>query len=146
MLRLVFSTAARRTWPKLRRGYDGRNGIGNANHKLRTCAFIIRRTTPYRSVLPVTPCHDVYVKRFFWRDEDVPARTKRENAQLKEFGANIRRERLAQNLTQQRLAELVDLNIRNLQKIEAGETNVLVTTLVRLRHALNCAADKLIPP
>lgn len=48
-------------------------------------------------------------------------------------------------MTQERLAELVNLNIRNLQKIEAGETNVLVTTAVRIRSALRCSADKLLP-
>lgn len=66
-------------------------------------------------------------------------------AQLKIFGGNVRRERVARGLTQARLAEMVDLNIRNLQKIEAGETNVLVTTVMRIRRALGCVADKLIP-
>lgn len=73
-------------------------------------------------------------------------RTAKENAQLRDFGANVRRERTARGYSQERLAEMVDLNIRNLQKIEAGETNVLVTTAIRLRHALNCSADKLFPP
>lgn len=73
-------------------------------------------------------------------------RSKAENAHLKLFGANVRRERVARGMTQARLAERVDLNIRNLQKIEAGETNVLVTTLVRIRAALKCPADRLVPP
>ncbi len=72
-------------------------------------------------------------------------KTPDKNAQLIKFGANVRRERTLQGMTQARLAELVDLNIRNLQKIEAGETNVLVTTVTRIRRALNCSADKLIP-
>ena len=72
-------------------------------------------------------------------------RAKREDAQLKVFGANVRRERVSRGMTQEHLAELIDLNIRNLQKIEAGETNVLITTAVRIRRALNCSADKLIP-
>ena len=76
-----------------------------------------------------------------WR---VP-RTGRENAQLKEFGANVRRERVALGMTQGRLAELIDIDIRNVQKIEAGETNVLVTTATRIRQALGCSAEKLIP-
>jgi transcriptional regulator with XRE-family HTH domain len=41
-------------------------------------------------------------------------------------------------MTQEKLAELADLNIRTLQKIEAGQTNILVTTAIRLRHALGC--------
>ena len=44
-------------------------------------------------------------------------------AQLKAFGANVRRERTAQKITQEKLAELVDLNIRTIQKIEAGHVN-----------------------
>ena len=72
-------------------------------------------------------------------------RTVRENAQLKQFGANVRRERDALGMTQSRLAELIDIDIRNVRKIEAGETNVLVTTVTRIRKALNCSAEKLIP-
>jgi len=59
--------------------------------------------------------------------------------QLKLFGANLRRERLARGFTQERLAELADLNPRTLQKIEAGQTNILVTTAQRLRSAVGCA-------
>ena len=73
------------------------------------------------------------------------ARTTEEQVQLRIFGANVRRERTAKGITQERLAEMVNLNIRNLQKIEAGETNVLVTTAARIRRALGCSADKLIP-
>ena len=54
--------------------------------------------------------------------------------QLKTFGANVRRERVAAGLTQERLAERADLNIRTLQSIEAGELNVLVTTAMRLQR------------
>jgi len=58
--------------------------------------------------------------------------------QLKRFGENLRRERMARKMTQEKLAELADLNIRTLQKIEAGQTNILVTTAMRLRRALGC--------
>ena len=51
---------------------------------------------------------------------------------------------MRRNVTQERLAELADLNIRTLQKIEAGETNILVTTAVRLRKALVCAWEELL--
>ena len=61
-----------------------------------------------------------------------------ENDQLKRFGANVRRERTAKGLTQEQLAELVDLNIRTVQKIEAGHTNILITTAIRFRDALKC--------
>ncbi len=72
-------------------------------------------------------------------------RTARDNAQLKTFGANVRRERDAIGMTQARLAELIGIDIRNVQKIEAGETNVLITTATRLRQALGCSAEKLLP-
>jgi transcriptional regulator with XRE-family HTH domain len=58
--------------------------------------------------------------------------------QLKVFGSNLRRERMARKVTQERLAELADLNVRTLQKIEAGQTNILITTAIRLRTALGC--------
>jgi len=66
-------------------------------------------------------------------------------AELERFGANIRRERNARNLTQEKLAELADLNIRTIQKIEASELNVLITTAIRLHGALKCSWDSLLP-
>ena len=64
--------------------------------------------------------------------------------ELKSFGARLRRERMARELTQEKLAELADLNIRTLQKIEAGQTNILVTTAIRLRRALRCPWDSIL--
>ena len=52
------------------------------------------------------------------------------------LGANIRRERLARGLKQERLAELAELNPRTVQKIEAGSITILVTTLIRIRAAI----------
>jgi len=48
-------------------------------------------------------------------------------------------------MTQEKLAELADLNIRTVQKIEAGDINILVTTILRIRHALKCPWEKLLP-
>ncbi len=59
-------------------------------------------------------------------------------AQIKAFGQNVRRERMRRKITQEKLAELVDLNIRTVQKIEAGDVNILLTTVLRLRKALGC--------
>jgi len=64
---------------------------------------------------------------------------------LDDFGANVRRERVRKGLTQERLAELVDLNIRSVQKIEAGTINALVTTVIRIQRALGCSWNKLLP-
>ena len=63
--------------------------------------------------------------------------------QLKSFGANLRRERMARQITQEQLAEAAELNIRTLQKIEAGQTNILLTTAIRLKTALKCDWDRL---
>jgi transcriptional regulator with XRE-family HTH domain len=52
---------------------------------------------------------------------------------------------MAQGVTQEKLAELADLNVRTLQKMEAGQTNILVTTAMRLRKALGCPWDSLLP-
>jgi transcriptional regulator with XRE-family HTH domain len=64
--------------------------------------------------------------------------------QLRSFGGNLRRQRVARKITQERLAETADLNVRTLQKIEAGQTNILVTTLMRLKKALECRWDQLL--
>ena len=65
--------------------------------------------------------------------------------ELEAFGANLRRQRMAVAMTQERLAELADLNIRTLQKIEAGQINILVTTVLRLQRALGCRWEQLLP-
>ena len=63
---------------------------------------------------------------------------------LRELGANIRRERMEKEFTQERLAELADLNLRTIQKIEAGRINILVTTAMRIQSALECPWKKLL--
>jgi transcriptional regulator with XRE-family HTH domain len=65
-------------------------------------------------------------------------------AQLKRFGANVRRERMRRGLTQEKLGETAELNPRTIQKIEAGDTNILVTTVIRIQRALRCAWENLL--
>ena len=65
-------------------------------------------------------------------------------ALLKRFGANVRRERVRRKLTQEQLAEQVGFYPRSVQKIEAGEINVPLTTLARVQAALGCRWDDLI--
>lgn len=69
----------------------------------------------------------------------------RKNPDCVAFGANVRRERMAKGITQERLAELVDLNVRTVQKIEAGVINILLTTIVRIFRALDCPWERLMP-
>ena len=52
---------------------------------------------------------------------------------------------MARGITQERLAELVDLNIRTVQKIEAGEINILLTTVLRFFRVLTCPWERLMP-
>ena len=64
---------------------------------------------------------------------------------MKAFGANVRRERTDKAMTREKLAVLVDVNIRTVQKIEAGDINVLVTTALRIQKALGCSWTRLMP-
>lgn len=49
-------------------------------------------------------------------------------------------------LTQEALAEKTELNIRTVQKIEAGHINILVTTLRKIQGVLGCKWDALLGP
>ena len=64
---------------------------------------------------------------------------------LKQLGDNVRRERIGKKMSQQQLAEFAGLNIRNVQRIEAGEIDVLLTTTVRIQKALACPLERLVP-
>ena len=55
------------------------------------------------------------------------------------------RTRVEREITQEALAERAELNPRTLQKIEAGQTNILITTAMRLREALGCDWEDLMP-
>jgi transcriptional regulator with XRE-family HTH domain len=64
--------------------------------------------------------------------------------QLKVFGANLRRARMARKITLETLSERANLNIRTLQKFETGQSNVLITTAQRLRHGIGCPWNELL--
>jgi transcriptional regulator with XRE-family HTH domain len=64
---------------------------------------------------------------------------------LKSVGENVRRQRRALGMTQEKLAELAELAPRTIQKIEAGRLDILATTVRRLRQALRCRYDDLLP-
>ena len=63
------------------------------------------------------PCNQWQSRRL------VPARSA-EARFITTLGAKLRRERTARGLTQERLAELADLNPRTVQKIEAGDITI----------------------
>lgn len=52
---------------------------------------------------------------------------------------DVRRERVQAKLSQKVLAERADLNVRTIQKIEAGDINILVTILAKLQVAIGCS-------
>jgi len=54
------------------------------------------------------------------------------------IGRTIARLRTEAHLTQERLAELAGIDTRSLQRVEAGEWNISVDYLDRLRGALRC--------
>jgi len=70
---------------------------------------------------------------------------RKEQMRLKIFGANVRRERSLRGLTQEELAERTQISTRNLQRVEAGELNILLTTVLRIHLALRCSWKKLMP-
>jgi len=72
----------------------------------------------------------------------LPLGPQRENA-LKHIGGNIRRERTALLMSQEKLAGLVGLNVRTVSKIEAGQLNIRPETLEKIREALGCPLAKL---
>lgn len=73
-------------------------------------------------------------------------RSTAQNRKLQDLGANVRRERVRAELTQEQLAEKADLNPRTIQKIEAGDIEILVTTLGRLQAAIGCSWAALLGP
>lgn len=71
--------------------------------------------------------------------------SKKEWKRIQTFGANVRRERVRKRLTQDELSERAEIATRNLQKIEAGQINILVTTAFRIQLALRCPWKRLAP-
>ena len=63
----------------------------------------------------------------------------------KKFGDNVRRERVARKLTQEKLAEMSNLSISGIQNIESAKTGTLGSTVSRIQKALKCSWEKLMP-
>lgn len=60
------------------------------------------------------------------------------------LGRNIARLRAASGLTQERLAEVVDIHPRYLQKLEAGDTHPSLMVLCRFKTVLGCDWNELL--
>lgn len=72
------------------------------------------------------------------------ALSKEQTEFLNAFGGNVRHLRSVAGLTQAKLAEKLDLELRTIQKFEAGEINLPLTTLYRVRWALGCGWEALL--
>jgi transcriptional regulator with XRE-family HTH domain len=82
--------------------------------------------------------------------DERPSRVHRETArfkkELKIFGQRVRALREEQGWTLEKAAERCDLDLKHLQKIEAGQLNVTFVTLVRLAVGFRTPMSALFPP
>ena len=60
------------------------------------------------------------------------------------LGRNIRICREAKGLTQERLAELSNISVKHISKIELGKINLKIETLVNIANALDVSTDTLL--
>ncbi len=65
---------------------------------------------------------------------------------LSHIGANVRARRQKLGLTQERLAERSDLDLRFVQRVERGQTNLSVAVLVALTDVLETTPAALFKP
>lgn len=63
---------------------------------------------------------------------------------LQSLAANIKKYRKKANLTQDRLSEMLKMDVRYLQRIEKGEINIGVELLVRCAEALSIDPGRLL--
>jgi transcriptional regulator with XRE-family HTH domain len=62
---------------------------------------------------------------------------------MQRVAKNVRRLRLGKHLTQEQMVDY-GFNYRYFQKIEAGQVNLTLGSLIRLATALNCKIDDLL--
>lgn len=65
---------------------------------------------------------------------------------MQRIARNTRQQRVSKSLTQEAVAASADLAVRHYQKIEAGEVNVTVYTLIKLANALEVDITELLHP
>ena len=65
------------------------------------------------------------------------------NTVTKNFGLKIKKYRRAKNFTQEKLAELININLRHLARIESGESFVKSMTLEKLSKVLDVKISSL---
>ena len=62
---------------------------------------------------------------------------------LKKFGANVRAKRDAKELSQEKLAELADLDRTYVSSVERGLRNISILSVIRIAKALKTSASEL---
>ncbi|MDQ2643442.1 MAG: helix-turn-helix domain-containing protein [Myxococcota bacterium] len=65
---------------------------------------------------------------------------------MQQLGGNVQRLRRKKRLTQQALAELASLDLSYTQRVERGQVNVTLGTLVTFADALGVAPGALLKP
>lgn len=73
-------------------------------------------------------------------------RSPRLTTALQAIGANLRKRRVSAGLSQERLAEKADLEVRTVQDVEAARTNLSVATLIALADAVGAVPEALFRP
>lgn len=69
---------------------------------------------------------------------------KAESKILKSIGDNIRKYRLKQNISQSQLGFEINTTLRQIQRIEKGETNAGVLYFIKIAEALDIDINKLL--
>lgn len=62
----------------------------------------------------------------------------------RDIGTRIKRIRISKKMTQDKLAELVNLSTPHMSHVETGSTKVSLPTLVRIANVLECSMDELL--
>lgn len=63
---------------------------------------------------------------------------------LKLIGYRLRIERIKQNLSQEKFAELANVHTNYIGKVERGEQNITIKKLVDLANSINVSVNKLL--
>ncbi len=63
---------------------------------------------------------------------------------LKKFGKNVKIERIKQDLTQEQLAEIMDVSQNYVANIECGKANMSLAKVLELANFLNIKIEKLL--
>jgi transcriptional regulator with XRE-family HTH domain len=65
---------------------------------------------------------------------------------LRGLGERIRHLRRERSLSQEKLAELADIHVNHLRRVELGQANPTYLVLLRLADALEISASRLLAP